>query len=95
MTNSETSSGFSTEQLYRPQSRLDLLGLRAAIENDTVIRGIEADRGVYEQKNGGLRLFVEDAWRYVDPSPFIPGWHIEQPEGLSCASAEDRNGRRS
>jgi hypothetical protein len=71
MTNSETSSAYSIEQLYLPQSKLNLLGLRAAIANDRTVRGIEADRDVYAQKEGGLRRFVEDAWRYVDQSPFV------------------------
>jgi len=55
MTNSETSSDSSTEQLSRLQSKLDLSSLRETIRNDSLTRGIDADREIYEQKDGGTR----------------------------------------
>jgi hypothetical protein len=76
-TNCENSGDSLAGRPSLPQSKLSLSGLREAAEYDAIVRGIEADREVYETKAGGLRRFLEDAWRYFDPSPFTHGWHID------------------
>jgi hypothetical protein len=55
MTNSENLSDSSTEQLSHLQSKLDLSSLRETIRTDSLNRGIDADREIYEQKDGGTR----------------------------------------
>lgn len=30
-----------------------------------------------EQLRGSLRSFVREGWKYVEPSPLIPGWHMD------------------
>lgn len=37
-----------------------------------------------------LRLFIPEAWRLVDPAPFVPNWHIDAvAEHLEAVSAGD------
>jgi predicted phage terminase large subunit-like protein len=35
---------------------------------------LDLERYDYEQS---LRLFTQDAWKYVDPKPFVGGWHLD------------------
>ncbi|MGG5810914.1 phage terminase large subunit [Falsiroseomonas sp. CW058] len=68
--------------------------LRTGMERaDRVISLARGQRVQIEAALGArsFRHFVEMAWRYVDPAPFIPNWHID----LICAEMHEVACRRA
>lgn len=59
-----------------------LLALLEGLESDTddiIDRPVSGDQLAEERERlaGSLRLFIPEAWRWVEPSPFVPNWHID------------------